>query len=318
MTRLLALTGGVGGAKLGLGFANILSSDELAFVVNTGDDFEHLGLRISPDLDTLMYTLSGEANAEQGWGRRGESFQFLDALAQLGGAAWFRVGDRDMAVHVQRTALMRAGQNLTAATAQLNAALGIRHPVFPMSDDPVATIVHTRDGPMAFQHYFVRDRCAPTVTGFHFEGAEVADLNAALIDWLDAHPIDGIVICPSNPFVSVDPILAVPGMRDLLRRTTVPIIAVSPIVKGMALKGPAAKMMEELDVPRTASAVAQHYGDLLDGFVLDTADADLRHQIEAQGVLTHVTNTVMVSLPDRIQLAEQCIAFIDRLSTPAC
>ncbi len=318
MTRLLALTGGVGGAKLGLGFASILSSDELAFVVNTGDDFEHLGLRISPDLDTLMYTLSGEANAEQGWGRRGESFQFLDALAQLGGEAWFRLGDRDMAVHVQRTALLRGGDDLTAATARLNGALGIRHAVFPMSNDSVATIVHTPDGPLAFQHYFVRDRCAPTVTGFHFEGAERADLNGALIDWLDAHPIDGIVICPSNPFVSVDPILAVPGMRDLLRRTTAPIIAVSPIVKGMALKGPAAKMMDELNVPRTATAVAQHYGELLDGFVLDSADADLRTEIEALGVLTHVTNTVMVSLPDRIQLAEQCIAFIDRLSAATC
>ena len=314
MTRLLALTGGVGGAKLGLGFASILSSDELAFVVNTGDDFEHLGLRISPDLDTLMYTLSGEANAEQGWGRRGESFQFLDALAQLGGEAWFRLGDRDLAVHVHRSALLRAGNSLTAATAQLNGALGIRHAVFPMSNDPVATIVHTQDGPLAFQHYFVRDRCAPTVTGFHFEGAELADLNGALIDWLDAHPVDGIVICPSNPFVSVDPILAVPGMCDLLRRTTAPIIAVSPIVKGMALKGPAAKMMDELEVPRTATAVAQHYGELLDGFVLDSADADLRSEIEALGVLTHVTNTVMLSLPDRIQLAEQCIAFIDRLS----
>ena len=318
MTRILALTGGVGGAKLGLGLSKVLSPDELAFVVNTGDDFDHLGLRICPDLDTLMYTLSGEANPEQGWGRRDESFRFLDALAQLGGEAWFRLGDRDMAVHVQRTQLLREGLTLTAATRALNGALGIAHAVFPMSNDPVATIVHTADGPLAFQHYFVRDRCAPTVTGFEFEGAPLADLNTALLDWLDAHPVDGIVICPSNPFVSVDPVLSIPGMRDLLRRTTAPIIAVSPIIAGQALKGPAAKMMAELKVPQTATAVAEHYGDLLDGFVLDAADAGLAGAIEALGMVAHVTNTVMVSLADRTQLAEQCIAFIDRLATPGC
>ena len=320
MSRVLALTGGVGGAKLGLGLAQRLSPDQLAFVVNTGDDFDHLGLRICPDLDTLMYTLSGESNTEQGWGRRNESFACLDALAALGGEAWFRLGDRDLAVHLQRTQALRNGASLTAATKLLNDALGVRHSVLPMSDDPIATIVETTDGPLSFQHYFVRDRCGPAVTGFHFDGAAHARVNVALEEWLDRNPIDGIIICPSNPFVSVDPILQVPGMTDLLRRTTAPIIAVSPIVAGLAIKGPAAKMMDELNVPRTAAAVAEHYGDLLDGFVLDDGDAALRVVIEARGVVCHVTNTIMVTLADRIALADHCLALINRLqaneSTP--
>ena len=320
MSRVLALTGGVGGAKLGLGLAQRLSPDQLAFVVNTGDDFDHLGLRICPDLDTLMYTLSGESNTEQGWGRRNESFACLDALAALGGEAWFRLGDRDLAVHLQRTQALRNGASLTAATKLLNDALGVRHSVLPMSDDPIATIVETTDGPLSFQNYFVRDRCAPAVTGFHFDGAAHARVNVALEEWLDHNPIDGIIICPSNPFVSVDPILQVPGMTDLLRRTTAPIIAVSPIVAGLAIKGPAAKMMDELNVPRTAAAVAEHYGDLLDGFVLDDGDAALRVVIEARGVVCHVTNTIMVTLADRIALADHCLALINRLqaneSTP--
>ena len=313
MTRLLALTGGVGGAKLGLGLAQRLDESQLAFVVNTGDDFDHLGLRICPDLDTLMYTLAGESNTEQGWGRKNESFACLEALAALGGEAWFRLGDRDLAVHLQRTQALRGGASLTTATKMLNDALGVRHRVFPMSDETIATIVATQQGPLAFQHYFVRDRCAPQVTGFHFAGAEHASVNAGLEEWLDRNPIDGIVICPSNPFVSVDPILQVPGMVDLLRRTTAPIIAVTPIVAGLALKGPTAKMMDELQVPRTATAVAEHYGDLLDAFVLDATDAPLRAAIEARGVVCDVTNTIMVTLADRIALADHCIALVARL-----
>lgn len=317
MTRVLALTGGVGGAKLGLGLAQRLDPQHLAFVVNTGDDFEHFGLRICPDLDTLMYTLSGESDTDQGWGRKNESFACLDALQGLGGDTWFRLGDRDLAVHLTRTQALRGGASLTAATRQLNDALGVRHAVFPMSDEHVATIVETTTGPLAFQHYFVRERCTPQVTGFHFAGAAQARVNAALQAWLDENPIDGIVICPSNPFVSVDPILHVPGMLELLRRTTAPIIAVTPIVAGLALKGPTAKMMEELDVPRTAAAVAEHYGDLLDGFVLDDSDAALHAQIEARGVVCDVRNTVMVTLTDRIALADHCLALIDRLRSPA-
>jgi LPPG:FO 2-phospho-L-lactate transferase len=308
MPRILAITGGVGGAKLALGLARLLGPNEVVFAVNGGDDFEHLGLEIAPDLDTLLYTLAGLSNTELGWGRHDESWHFMEALETLGGETWFRLGDRDLAIHVTRTRMLAAGASRTEVAAHLARSLGVAHRLLPMSDDPVRTTVHTPQGPLPFQHYFVRDRCAPVVTGFDFAGSDRARPNPAILDWLET--ADGVVICPSNPFVSVDPLLSLPGLRDALARAAAPVVAVSPIVGGAAIKGPAAKMMRELDVPTTAAQVAAHYGDLLAGFVLDGRDAALAGEID---VPTVVTDTVMVTLADRIRLAETVLGFIARL-----
>ncbi|MCP5181249.1 MAG: 2-phospho-L-lactate transferase [Pseudomonadales bacterium] len=307
MARYLAITGGVGGAKLALGLAHVLTPDEVLFVVNTGDDFEHLGLAISPDLDTLTYTLADLNNTELGWGRRDETWQCLDTLAELGGESWFRLGDRDLALHFHRTQLLRAGASLSQVTAEIARRLGIRHGLAPMSDQPIRTIVHTAKGALNFQHYFVRDRCAPAVTGFHFDGIPSARLSPVVADWLT--DCQGVIICPSNPFVSVDPVLAVPGMREALAR--LPVVAVSPIVDGMAIKGPTAKMMAELKVPATAAQVASHYGELLTGFVLDEADAAVHDTLP---VRTVVTRTVMLTLQDRIDLARVTVEFLQSLA----
>jgi LPPG:FO 2-phospho-L-lactate transferase len=309
MPRILAITGGVGGAKLALGLAQLLDPEALTFAVNTGDDFNHLGLEISPDLDTLTYTLAGLANPDSGWGRRDESWHFMATLGEMGGETWFQLGDRDLALHIRRTELLRQGANRTEAAAIIARALGVAFPLVPMSDDPVRTTVHTNQGSLAFQHYFVRERCRPEVTGFEFQGLAAARPNPAIMACLDR--ADGIVICPSNPYVSVDPMLHLPGMREALKASSAPVVAVSPIVGGTAIKGPTAKMMRELAVPNTAAAVAAHYGDLLDGFVLDEQDRQLEGTL---GVPTVVTQTVMVTLQDRIDLARSVLAFLATLT----
>lgn len=308
--QVLAITGGVGGAKLALGLSKLLTPDQVSFAVNTGDDFDHLGLHISPDIDTLTYTLAALSNAELGWGRAGESWQFIETLGQLGGEDWFRLGDKDMALHIQRRALLNAGQNLSEVTATITTALGIKHRVLPMTNDSVRTIVHTQTGDaLPFQHYFVRDRCAPAVARFEFSGIETAAPNPLILQQLKT--CRALIICPSNPFVSVDPLLSLPGMRSAIAETGVPVIAVSPIVSGIAIKGPAAKMMSELGVPNTAVSVAEHYGDLLTGFVLDEQDAALAADINLP---TLCTQSVMRTLDDRVQLAQSVLDFITELS----
>ena len=311
--KVLALTGGIGGAKLALGFAKVMDPDKVSFVVNTGDDFEHLGFHISPDVDTLVYTLAGEANADTGWGRQDESWHFMQAARQLGIETWFRLGDRDLALHVYRRQRLAEGATLTEVTREACQRLGVAQAVLPMSNDPVRTRVLTADGALAFQHYFVRDRCRPAVTGFEFDGIENAAINPEIPALLGAsasgNGLGAIVICPSNPFVSVDPILNLPGMRDMLRSAGVPIIAVSPIVGGQAIKGPTAKMMRELDIPASAAAVARHYRDLITGFVLDQCDADRESEVADLGLATMVTRTVMASLDDRVALARDVLAF---------
>ena len=304
--NVLALTGGVGGAKLALGLAKLLTPDDLAFVVNTGDDFEHLGLHVSPDVDTLVYTLADAANPATGWGRANESWHFMETLAQLGGETWFRLGDRDLALHVRRRSLLDQGIGLTAATAILAEQLDIPHRILPMSDDPVRTRVQTPDGTLAFQHYFVRDRCEPTALGFEFAGAASAKLNPAIA--FDA--LDAVVICPSNPYVSVDPILAVPGMTEALAGANCPIVAVSPIVGGTAIKGPTAKMMRELGVPASTIEVAKHYRKLATHFVIDEVDAGASDAVAALGLQTICAQTVMRTLDDRIALAKTVLAFV--------
>jgi len=312
--RYLAVTGGIGGAKLGLGLSKILGDNELAFIVNTGDDFEHLGLHISPDIDTLIYTLAGESNTKTGWGRSNESWQFMSALTALGGESWFMLGDKDLAMHVERTQKLVAGQNLTDISNALAISLGVRHRILPMSNNPVRTIIKTAAGELDFQHYFVREKCEPAVTGFEFRGAEQATPPPAVIEWLRSDELAGVILCPSNPFVSVDPILSVPGLREELRACGAPVIAVSPVVSGAAIKGPTVKMMQELEIPNTAVRVAEHYSDFLQGFILDTEDAASQTAVEELGISSHVTQTIMTTMDDRVQLAHTCLEFVSRLS----
>jgi LPPG:FO 2-phospho-L-lactate transferase len=313
MTRVLALSGGVGGAKLALGLAHALPPEELLVVANTGDDFEHFGLLVCPDIDTVTYTLAGMSNLETGWGRAGESWNAMEALAQLGGETWFRLGDRDLALHLERTRRIAAGETLSAITADIARRLGIRAAIAPMSDQPVRTVVETPDGPLPFQHYFVREQCRPRVTGFRFEGAETARPAPALTEALE-RGVSGVVICPSNPFISIDPILAVPGVRQALRHNGAPVVAVSPIVGGRAIKGPTAKMMTELGLASGAAEVAEHYRGLIDGFVLDRSDAESAAAVERLGVAVLVTGTVMQSLDDKTRLAEETLAFARSLA----
>lgn len=312
--KFIALSGGVGGAKLALGLARVLPVDALNVIVNTGDDFDHLGLRICPDIDTVCYTLGGQANRELGWGRADESWNVLDVLAQLGGETWFRLGDRDLALHLERTRRLADGQSLTQVTSELSRALGCGPAVLPMSNDPVRTIIKTAEGDLAFQHYFVRERCAPEVRGFEFAGTAEACMTAEVIAALNDPALGGIVICPSNPFVSIDPVLSIPGMRESMRASGVPIIAVSPIIGGEAVKGPTAKMMAELGVPRTASEVAHHYHDLIDGFILDAVDASQAQEIEKTGLKVSVVNTLMKSDEDKMALARAAISFAEVLA----
>ena len=314
---ILALAGGVGGAKLATGLQDALDSPQrLLTVVNTGDDFEHLGLSICPDLDTVMYTLSGRANPETGWGLAGETWHFLEALGALGGEDWFRLGDRDLATHVERTRRLRAGETLSRVTADLCGRLGVPSRVAPMSDDPVRTVVETPDGDLPFQEYFVRRRCEPPVRGLRFEGAVAARMSAGFEAALSNPGLDAVVVCPSNPYLSVDPILAVPGVRAALIGCAAPVVAVSPIVGGRAIKGPAAKIMDELGVEVSAAAVAARYRDLLDGFVLDETDRALAGTIESEGAAgaraplrVAVEQTVMGTGADRTRLAARVLGF---------
>lgn len=311
--KVIALCGGVGGAKLALGLSRVLSPEQLTIVVNTADDFRHIGLSISPDLDTVMYTLAGLNDSERGWGLAGESWNTMECLEVLGGETWFRLGDRDLATHLERTRRLDSGQSLTAVTTYLCDRLGVHHRVLPMSDDPVHTILQTAGGELAFQEYFVREQCRPGISGYAFRGIDTARPQPQLMELLGGPKLKAVVICPSNPFVSVDPILGLPGVRAALQQSAAPLVAVSPIVAGAAIKGPAAKMLAELGLPATALAVAQHYGNLLDGFVLDNRDAQYRPEIEALGIAASCEQTIMKTLADREDLARSVLAFAQTL-----
>jgi LPPG:FO 2-phospho-L-lactate transferase len=297
---VVALSGGVGGAKLALGLSRVLPPEELLVVCNTGDDFEHLGLCISPDIDTVMYTLAGLANQELGWGRGDETWSFMETLGALGGETWFRLGDRDMAVHVERTRRLRAGESLSAITAKLRSRLGVAPRVLPMSDDAVRTRVRTDAGWIDFQDYFVRRRCEPVVHELAFHGADTAQAQPDFLGALADPGLKAVVICPSNPFISIEPILSVPGVRRALTECKAPVIAVSPIIGGRAIKGPTAKMMAELGMTPSAGGVAKRYDDLIDGYVCDFADMDQVAGIEAKVTLAQ---TLMTTLEEREALA---------------
>jgi len=307
--HVIALCGGVGGAKLAFGLAQALPPEALSIVVNTGDDFEHLGLHVSPDIDTVAYTLAGLSDRERGWGLAGETWNFMASLRRLGGETWFQLGDLDLAMHVERTRRLAAGESLSQATAALTASLGIRHPVIPMSDQPVRTVVKTTEGELAFQRYFVGEQCRPVATGVRFEGAAAASPSPAFQAALARDDLAAVIVCPSNPYLSVDPILAVPGVRAALDALKAPIVAVSPIIGGKALKGPAAKLMSELGVTPGVVAVAEHYRGLLDGLVIDTADAAEAAALRQAGLEPLVTEAIMVTDEDRVRLAQEALAF---------
>tara|TARA_B100000686_G_scaffold284412_1_gene307939 strand:+ start:941 stop:1807 length:867 start_codon:yes stop_codon:yes gene_type:complete len=284
---------------------------------NVGDDFEHLSLAICPDIDTLMYTLAGIANAGTGWGRAGETNTFMTALAEIGGETWFHLGDGDLATHVERTRCLRSGETLSAVTALLCARLGIAPVIVPMSDDQVRTIVETESGDLGLQQYFVREKCEPAIKGFRYEGAGDAAAHPLILERLEDPTLGAVILCPSNPYISIDPILALPPLRKAIAESAAPVIAVSPVVGGRALKGPTVKMMAELGNETSAVGVARHYCDLLDGFVVDDVDAGAVDAIAAIGLETLVTPIVMNDLDDRMALASAVLEFAERLRKPA-
>ena len=306
---VLALSGGIGGAKLALGLYRVLPPAALIVVANTGDDFEHLGLSISPDLDTLLYTLAGIDNPELGWGRRNETWTFMAALETLGGETWFKLGDGDLAAHVERTRRLVAGESLSQITEDFRRRLGISARLLPMSEDRVRTRLRTEEGWLDFQDYFVRLRATPVVREMTYAGAAEARANPDFLAALGADDLEAVVICPSNPFLSIDPILSLPGVRDALRGCRASVVAVSPIIGGKAVKGPTAKLMGELGLPISAAAVARYYADILDIYVADETDAD---EVAELAVPVILTRTMMTSLEDRDALARKVLAAAGR------
>ena len=305
--KVFVLSGGVGGAKLAAGLDAVLPSENLTVVVNTADDFDLWGLRICPDLDTVMYTLAGIANPETGWGITGESFAALDMLARYGEDTWFKLGDRDLATHILRTARLRAGEPLTGITTDLSDALGVRSVILPMCDEPVATVLETPEGPLQFQEYFVRRRQRDEVLATEVRGIEEAKPTDAVLQALAA--ADLVVFCPSNPVVSIGPILTVPGMSEALAAARAPRIAVSPIVGGRALKGPADRMLASLGHEVSAAGVARMYEGLVEGMVIDRVDEGERSEIEALDMRVLATDAIMRDAPDRTRLAREVLGF---------
>ena len=309
---ILALAGGVGGGKLAQGLAAALPPEELAIVVNTADDFVHLGLNISPDIDSVLYAVAGLNDPERGWGLAGESWNFMAALERLGGETWFKLGDRDLATHMLRSHALAAGRTLSDVTAMLARQLGVAHTIAPMSDDPIRSVVLTSDGALDFQDYFVRRQCQPAYRGLDIRGAATARPSDVLRDALDR--AQAIIIAPSNPLASIDPMLAVPGVAGALRRSGRPVVAVSPIVGGRAVKGPLAKMMHERGQEPSALGVAQHYGRLIDGWIVDTADRPLVPAIKALGCRVIVRDIIMHTLDEKRRLAQDALEFASDLS----
>jgi LPPG:FO 2-phospho-L-lactate transferase len=307
--KVVALAGGVGGAKLAHGLAQVLTPDQVTIIVNTGDDFEHLGLTICPDIDTVLYNLAEVQHPEQGWGRADESFHVLEEAKRLGHDAWFLLGDKDIALHLLRREMLDAGLSLTEVTLELARRLGVAYPVLPMSDQPVRTVILTPEGALPFQEYFVRRRTEPVMLGMRLEGLAQARPTAQVRAALEE--ADAVILCPSNPFVSIGPILALPGVRERIMAR--PTLAVSPIIGGQALKGPAAKMMAEQGLEVSALGVARHYTGLVDGFVLDEQDAEMAEGVRALDMTPFVTDSIMRDKADRRRLAEEVLGFLAEL-----
>ena len=308
--KVVALAGGVGGAKLVDGLAALLSPEALSIIVNTGDDFEYLSLKISPDLDTVCYTLAGLANPKTGWGRVGDTWFTHEALTALDGPDWFQLGDQDLATHMLRTERLRRGERLSEITRDFCHKWGVQHSVYPMSDDPVRTIVHAMDGQsLGFQEYFVQLGCQPVVRSFEFLGAQKARPVPEALTALEI--CDVAILAPSNPWVSIDPILSVPGYREILK--TKPVVAVSPLIGGKALKGPAAKISRGLGLTPSASTVAEHYRGFLDGFIIDNQDTDELEKIEGWRIIPLVTDILMKDRSDRIRLSNETLTFSESI-----
>lgn len=305
----LVLCGGVGGSKLADGLARILPPEQLTLVVNTADDFDHLGLRICPDLDTVTYMLGGLVHPERGWGRADETWACMETLGQLGGEAWFQLGDRDLALHVFRTQRLKAGASLAEVTAEISARFGIAHVPAPMSEEHISTIVSTDLGELSFQDYFVRHRSAPKVDGIRYAGIEQATPSEGFVRALCSTDLAGIVIAPSNPILSIAPILALRGIRQAIAKRKVPVIAVSPLIGGKAVKGPADKLMAELDHPPGNAGIAAFYGDLLDGLLIDRTDS-----ADALKIRTRVDDTMMRSGADRERVARLCLGLVEEMA----
>ncbi|HXV42545.1 MAG TPA: 2-phospho-L-lactate transferase [Anaerolineae bacterium] len=305
--NVVALAGGVGGAKLAYGLYQLVPPEKLTVIVNTGDDFDHLGLHISPDLDTVMYTLAGLANPTTGWGVKDESWNMMAALARYGQPTWFQLGDRDLATHLLRSKWLREGYPYNWVTRELSKRLGVRCTILPMSENPVRTMIMTKEGEIAFQEYFVQKQCQPVVKAIRFAGIEAARPSREVASAL--RNADVIIFCPSNPLLSLDPILALPTLGRIIAASRVPKIAVSPIVGGIALKGPAAKIMTELGMEVSPIGVAQYLKEVLTGFVLDHVDQAYQDEISDLGLRTLVTGTIMTNNEDRVRLAQEVLDF---------
>ncbi|HKX79668.1 MAG TPA: 2-phospho-L-lactate transferase [Novosphingobium sp.] len=306
--HVLAISGGVGGAKLAAGLAAVLPPERLTIVVNTGDDFEHLGLAICPDIDSVTYALAGLNDTERGWGVRGETWRAMEMLRGLGEADWFNLGDRDMAMHIARSWRLRDGQSLSDVTARLTRELGIAHTIVPMSDALVRTQVETDDGWIDFQHYFVREQCRPVAKAIRFGGTPGAAPSPGFATALERTDLAAVIYCPSNPFLSVDPILAVDGVREALAALAVPRIAVSPLVGGKSLKGPLGKLLAELGRHSDNMAIAAHYCGLVDHLVIDESDAADAEGLRATGTCATIAGTVMYQAADRERLARVALS----------
>jgi LPPG:FO 2-phospho-L-lactate transferase len=306
--KVVALAGGVGGAKLALGLARVLAPDQLVIVGNTGDDEHFHGLHVSPDLDTLMYSLAGLSNPETGWGLAGETFQTLGMLRKYGAETWFNLGDKDLATHIRRTQLLSQGRTLSQVTAELCRRLGVAHPIVPMSDGPVSTFLDTDAGLLSMQEYFVQRRCEPAVNGIEYRGSDSASPAPLVAEALEQARM--IVFCPSNPFLSVAPILSIPGIKSKILECQgrVPRVVVSPIVGGAAIRGPAAKIMVELGHEASSVGVARWYQGLCDTFVIDHQDAPLAEDIAALGMTPVIASTIMDTEADKVGLAERILS----------
>lgn len=307
--HVVLLAGGVGGAKLAVGLASILPASALTIIVNTGDDFEHWGLHVSPDLDTVMYSLAGIANPETGWGLSGDTFAALDMVTRYGEPGWFQLGDKDLATSLLRTVLLRQGQTLTEVTLALASRLGTAHAILPMSDQPVRTILATDEGDRDFQEYFVRNHWQPVVRHIRYEGADQARATPQVVDAIDAATL--IVLGPSNPYLSIDPILAVRGVREQIAGSHAPCVAVSPIIGGQAVKGPAAKLMSELGHEVSVFGVVKHYEEVLKGIILDSIDQDLCRSIEALNIRAAARHILMETPADKTRLAGELLEWIE-------
>lgn len=306
--KITALAGGIGASKLLLGLASVMPPEDITIIANTGDDIELFGLRICPDIDTVTYTLAGVINEETGWGLKGDTFECLRWLARYGEDSWFNLGDRDLATHIFRTTALRNGLSLTDVTDQLRRSLGVRSTILPMTDSYTPTRVATDQGEMHFQEYFVRRMCEPRVREIRFDNIESAQPAPSVLSAI--LETDAVIICPSNPFISIGPILAVPGVREALQKTEATVIAITPIIGGRALKGPAADMLSDLGHEVSARAVAAMYSDFLDVFVLDEVDASMEAHIRSLSMNAAVTNTVMNTLEDKQRLARTVLQFV--------